>query len=159
MQPQALPANPQAYAQLSDKLASLSLPRVQGQATSTMATQWSGKTFKLEPNALHLEDISLAFGNESSTLTVSDDCGEHLIQVGHGAWLKGTVDGADNGVEPIAACGGWTAAETYDVRVCYTEREVGAILRFHNGNGELQMEVEPSVSWGSTEIKLITGRL
>ena len=41
------------------------------------------------------------------------------------------------GDEPVAACGAWTAEDTYEVRVCYYEGELGSVFRFHYASGEL----------------------
>lgn len=157
MQPAALPANPQAQNQLCDKLANLSLPLPQGEPTSALAANWSGTEYRLESNELHLESVAIEFGDARSTLSVRDDRGEFRIEVGNGTWSHGAVRGHGNGAEPLAACGAWASEATYEVRVCYTEREIGSVLRFHYDNGELQLTVEPNVSWGSTEIRSISG--
>src|SRR5207244_2269634 len=64
MQPQALPAAPQAYGELCDKLAVLSLPLPKGQPSSPRAEQWGGKTYKLESNDLRLESVAIKFDHE-----------------------------------------------------------------------------------------------
>ena len=61
--------------------------------------------------------------------------------------------------EPIAACGAWTAEDTYEVRICYYESVFCPVLRFHFTSDELQLEVDPNVSWGPTTVRTITGRV
>ena len=80
------------------------------------------------------------------------------IRVGYGKWLKGTTDlrGHDN--EPIAAAGTWTAEDAYEVRICYYHSPFCPVFRFRYLNGELQMEVEPNVSWGPTAAIAIKGQ-
>jgi hypothetical protein len=157
MQPGALPADPQAYGQLCDKLADLSLPLPKGQPSSPMAEQWSGKTVQLESNELQLESVAIQFGDRRSTLVVRDKGGEHAIQVGYDAWLKGTTNVHGYGNESLAACGAWTAEDTYEVRMCYYEGVFCPVFRFHYTGGELQVEVEPNVSWGPPTVKTIAG--
>jgi CubicO group peptidase (beta-lactamase class C family) len=159
MQPKALPADPQTYGQLSDKLAVLSLPPPKGPPSSARAEQCSGKTYTLESNDLKLESIAINFGYERSMLIVRDARGEHPIQVGYLTWLKGTTDVRGHGDEPVAACGAWTTEDTYEMRVCYYEGVFCPVLRFHYTSGELQLEIEPNVSWGSTTVSTITGRV
>lgn len=159
MQPEALPADPQAYGKLYDKLAVLSLPLPKGQPSSPKVEQWWGKTYKLENNDLKLESVAIKFGDEHGTLIVRDERGEHPMQVGYATWLKGTTDMRGHGDEPVAACGAWTAEDTYEVRVCYYEGVFCQVFRFHYTSGELQLEVEPNVSWGPTTVTAITGRV
>jgi len=159
MQPAALPADPQACAELRDKLAGLSLPLPKGQPSSPMAQQWSGKTCKLERNELQLESVAIEFGDERSTLVARDERGQHAIQVGYDTWLKGITNVRGHDAEPVAACGAWTKEDTYEVRICYYERVFCPLFRFHYTRGELQLEVEPNVSWGPTTVRTITGRV
>jgi CubicO group peptidase (beta-lactamase class C family) len=159
MQPRALPADPQAYNELCDKLAVLSLPLPKGGPSSPNAKQWRGKTYKLESNDLKLESVAIQFGDQRSTLTVRDERGEHLIQVAYATWLKGTTGARGRSDEPIAACGAWTAEDTYEVRVCCYEDAFCPVLRFHYSSDELQLEVEPNTSWDwdPTTVTKITG--
>ena len=147
MQPRALPANSQAYNELRDKLAILSLPLPNGGASSPSAEQWSGKTYKLESNHLKFESAAIQFGDRSNTLILCDEHGEHLIQISTSTWLKGITGVRGRGDEPIAACGAWTAEDTYEVRVCCYEDAYCPIFRFHYTSGELQLEVEPNATW------------
>mgnify|MGYP001022096164 CR=1 FL=1 len=80
------------------------------------------------------------------------------MPVGYGAWLKGMSDLRGRGEEPIAACGAWTADDTYEARVAYYESEVGLVLRCHYGDDQVRLEVAPNVSWGSTDPTTIIGR-
>jgi CubicO group peptidase (beta-lactamase class C family) len=101
LQPETLPANPQAYKELRDKLASLSLPLAEGQPSSPLAVQYSGKRFNLENDSeLQLESITLEFGDAPSKLIVRDERGEHAIPIGYAEWQMGHSGYSD---EPVAA--------------------------------------------------------
>ena len=147
MQPEPLPADSQAYNELCDKLAILSLPLANGSASSPRAEQWSGKIYKLESNYLYLESTTLQFGNSSSTLILRDQRGEHPIRVGYSTWLKGISNMRGRGDEPIAVSGAWTAEDTYEVRVCCYEDNYCPIFRFRYSDDGLQLEVEPNATW------------
>jgi hypothetical protein len=157
LQPETLLANPQAYKELRDKLASLSLPLAEGQPSSPLAEQYSGKSFNLENDSeLQLESITLEFGDGPSKLIVRDERGEHAIPIGYAEWQMGHSGYSD---EPVAACGAWTADHTYELRLCYTTRVYCPIFRFHFTGNELHLEVEPNVFWGFAHIRKITGHL
>jgi len=158
MQTGALPADPQAQDELRDKLAALSLPLVEGQPSSQGAEQWSGKTYRLQSNDLKLESVVLRFGDERSTLLIRDEQGEHSIEVGYSTWWKGTTAARARENEPIAACGAWTAEDTYEVRICCCEDVHCPVLRFHFAGDGLTLEVDPNVSWESTAVTTISGR-
>ena len=158
MQAEALPAEPQADGEFRDQLAFLSLPLPKGQASSPNTEQWWGKTYQLESNHLKLETVAINSAHQETTLIVGDERGEHPIQVGDSTWLRGTTDLRGNGYEPVAACGGWTAENIYEVRVCYYESEFCPVLRFHYTSDKLKLEVEPNVSWGTPTVTAITGR-
>jgi len=147
MQPQALPAEAQAYNELCDKLATLSLPLANGGASSPNVEQWSGKTYKLENNHLKLDSVVIQFSEKRNTLILRNERGDYQIQIGYSTWLKGTTAVRGRGEEPIAACGVWTAEDTYEVRICCTEDAYCPVFRFHYMNGELQMEVDPNATW------------
>ena len=159
MQPEPLPADGHAYGELRAKLASLSLPLPEGRATSPSLGQRSGKTYALESNDLKLESVALTFGDGGVTLSVADERGAHPVQVGYGAWLKGTTDLRGLGEEPVAACGAWTTDEVYEVRLAFYASEVGSVLRLHYTDDSLDLEVEPNVSWTSTAPTTIRGRV
>jgi CubicO group peptidase (beta-lactamase class C family) len=161
MQPEALPGNPQAYNELCDKLAALSLPLAKGQDSSPNTGQWSGKTYKLESNHLKFESVAIQFGDRNNSLILCDNLGEHQIQIGTSTWLKGTSNIRGRGDEPVAACGAWTAEDTYEVRVCCNEDAYCPIFRFHYTSDELQLEVEPNATWDwePAGVTKITGRV
>jgi CubicO group peptidase (beta-lactamase class C family) len=156
MQTEALPANPQAYGELREKLAILSLPLPKGQPSSP-AEQWSGKIYKLESNDLNLESIAIKFSHGAGTLIIGDERGEHPIQIGYATWLTGTTDVRGHVDESVAACGAWTADDNYEIRICYYDTMFCPIFRFHYMDSELQLEVEPNVSWGNPQVKRIKG--
>jgi hypothetical protein len=159
MRPRELPADPHAYDALRDKLAGLSLPLPNGRPSSPRAEQQSEKTYTLDDNALKLECVAIAFGDDRGTLVVRDARGEHPAQFGYGTWLTGISDVHGGRDQPVAACGAWSADDTFEIRACFTEGEFCPVLRFHYASGDLRLEVEPNVAWGPTTVTTITGRL
>jgi CubicO group peptidase (beta-lactamase class C family) len=159
MQPEALPADPQANEELFAKLGFLSLPLPKGQLSSPWAERRSEKVFQLESNDLKLESVAIKFEAECNTVIVRDERGEHSMKIGGGRWLKGTTDARGRDEEPVAAAGAWTAEDTYELRICYYEAVFCPVFRFRYTNRGLRLEVEPNVSWGATTPMMITGRM
>lgn len=147
MQADTLPANSQAHKELCDKLATLSLPLANGQASSPIAGQWSGKSYKLENNRFGIESVIIQFSEKGNTLILHDQRGDHPIQIDSSTWLKGTSDARARGNEPIATSGAWTADDTYEARICCTEDAYCLILRFHYAGNELRLELDPNATW------------
>jgi CubicO group peptidase (beta-lactamase class C family) len=158
MQPEALPANPQGYEALSEKLAGLSLPLPKGQPSSPSMSQWSGETYKLAANFLRLDAVTTEFGDRNCTLILRDERGDHKIRVGYDAWLNGTTHFRGYADESISAAGAWTSEDCFEIRLCYTHSFFCPVLRFRYGSADLQIEVEPNVSWDLSTATLITGK-
>jgi CubicO group peptidase (beta-lactamase class C family) len=159
MQPTALPSDPHARRELCEKLAVLSLPLPAGEPSSPMMDRWWGETYRLESNHLRIESVAIKRGQGRSTLILRDERGEHRIQVGYGTWLKDTTDIRGHAEEPVAASGAWTAEDIYEIRICYYHSQFCPVFRFRYLAGDLQMEVEPNVSWAPPTVTKITGRV
>jgi CubicO group peptidase (beta-lactamase class C family) len=134
VQPQSLPQNPQARAELQKRLASLALKVPTGQPTSPMAGIVSGKTFKLGDNDLDLKSASFIFDAEGCRFTSKDSEHEYPIACGAGRWQRGktTLPGTPprliSGGAPksrteskVATSGAWTDQRTYRMVLRYYE--------------------------------------
>ena len=158
MEPVALPDNPQALAELREKLAALTLPLPEGQPTSPAATHCSGQTYLLENNELNLKSVAVTFGSDLTSVVVEDERGTHMVEVGYGAWHKGTSDVHGNLEQAVAACGAWTSDDIYEVRICFCEGEFCLVLHFDFEGDTLRLAYEPNVAWGNPTKSIITGQ-
>lgn len=133
--------------------------------TSPDAAQWSGKVYTLADNPLDLQSVALDFAPDGSTLTVADARGTRAVAVGCCDWRRGAgarlgpfdLHGAEPEAEPLAACGDWTAAATYEARICYYECELAHVLRFHFVGADLRLEIEPNVAWEDPKVTILSG--
>jgi CubicO group peptidase (beta-lactamase class C family) len=163
---QPLPADPAAHNALRVRLANLALPLAPGVPTPPDAAQWSGKVYTLADNPLGLQRVALDFAAGGSALTVADARGTRAVAVGCCDWRRGAgarlghfdLHGAEPEAEPLAACGDWTAAATYEARICYHESELAHVLRFHFAGADLRLEIEPNVAWEDPKVTTLTGR-
>jgi hypothetical protein len=158
MQPKTLPADPASCEALRGKLAALSLPLPQGQSSSPGMSQWSAKAYKLAANFLRLDSVAIEFDDRDCTLILRDERGDHKIRVRYDAWLNGTSSFRGYANEPISAAGAWTSENSFEVRLCYPHSFFCLVLRFRYGSEDLEIEVDPNVSWDPSTAILITGK-
>jgi CubicO group peptidase (beta-lactamase class C family) len=143
----ALPEDRDAYGALEARLAALTLPVVTGADASPMVRSISGTTYILESNDLGIERIRLDVDTGNTSMTMSNGRGEHTFAIGYGHWIAGRSDQRMGTMERMAACGAWTSDNTFEVRICYTESEVGGVIHMRFDEGRITAKVTPNVSW------------
>jgi CubicO group peptidase (beta-lactamase class C family) len=84
-----LPANDQAATQLKQKLESLALPTPERSVKSSMVGQISGKSFSLEANDRHFENIGLQFKDDVCSLKLKTNAATYELSFGPGKWQLG----------------------------------------------------------------------
>ena len=158
MKSAALPDNRSARGQLERKLASLALAPQPGQRSSALATALSGKTYILDPNEQGIETLAFDFGAESSVVIARDRYGEHRIACGSDAWLSGTTTLGSGEPQRVAASGAWLAADTYVVKLCYSETPFCYTFTCHFTDDRLTVDSHVNVAFGPTEQPQLVGR-
>ncbi|MGC4108164.1 MAG: serine hydrolase [Thermomicrobiales bacterium] len=153
----ALPDDPTAQEALTAKLASLALPVPVGASTSPHAASLTGKTFALAENTLGAKTVSMEAGTDSVALTLVSERDTLSVSAGYGAWIAGRSAGRGQGEEPVAASAAWTDPDTLEVRVCFTESETCPIFRIHAKDEGITLDIDPNVSWGSSQATPIEG--
>jgi CubicO group peptidase (beta-lactamase class C family) len=118
LKPAALSTDKASSDRLASKLSGLMLPAQAGEPTSAAAKSAVGRRYTLAPNAQTAESIALdsidARGEAAFTIRTAG-ADQHLVAA-PGAWRKASM--TINGVaEPVAASGGWTADDTYTLKV------------------------------------------
>lgn len=109
---EAIPEDAAAHQHLTEKLSSLNLPPLAGQASSPTAAQVSGKTYTFEPNGLNVKTMSLKFNETGCAIRINTGGYEETISCGHNAWQFGETMLFNQPWElepaPIAVSGAWT---------------------------------------------------
>jgi len=159
MQDSPLPQNAEVQQQLEDKLASLQLKTVPGEASSNLAKKLSGSTFQFEPNDRGMQSVSFDFGNKASTITVTSDQGERVIACGYESWVPGRMPFMSAQPEPVAACGAWIEPNVYRVKLAATETPYIQQLDFRFDKDSVMFNLEFNVFFGERKWKAIKGRL
>ena len=119
MQAEKLPEDPAAQEKLAQKLQKLELPVVKGRTITPTAEQVSGKRFLFDENGQKIKALTFDFDKEGCLLSIEDEHGKHRVEIGSGAWRLSNTDLDPRGPRYVAACGNWTAEDTYTFRLRY----------------------------------------
>ncbi|MCW3116397.1 MAG: serine hydrolase [Chitinophagaceae bacterium] len=87
IQQDKLPVNKTMTANLKRKLHALALP-LSLKSSSVMASSIAGKTFDLEPNEKHLQNITFNFNGNICRVILKSDTAVHTLDFGAGSWQK-----------------------------------------------------------------------
>jgi CubicO group peptidase (beta-lactamase class C family) len=158
MQPTPVPDEPAAQAALERRLANLALHPIEGQPTAPTAARISGKTYRFAANLQKLEQLRLDIDEEGATLTVRDERGDHQVKAGAGEWRFSTTTIDEHGVLRSAACGVWTAEDTYALDLCLFETPFRATIVCRFIDDRVLCKYLLNVSFGPTELPEIEGR-
>jgi len=166
MRQSPLPADDRARQKLERTLKTLSLPTLE---SATSAMKVSGKKYVFPANDRKLEAIKLEDGGKDAgvTLIARFDGAEQRITCGCGTWQKGRIAWSADRVlsggivtqQPVAACGAWTANDTFTARLCFYETPYITTIRLKFSERELQYNAETNVGFGPTKEPQLTGRL
>jgi hypothetical protein len=154
-----LPADPAAHSTLAEKLSGLVHELPPGTHTSPTAPRVSRQTYRFPPNDAQLDELTLDFGAESCELRVRDNRGEHRVVCGHGTWRRGETTLDHHGRQAVAASGAWTAEDTYEIRLCYTETPFCPTITCRFVGDRVLVDYRVNASFGPTELPQLEGRL
>lgn len=151
-----LPPDPTAYAALTQKLSTLTLPPVQGAPTST-AARVSGKAFVMEENMQQIKTITFDF--EARRVTLHTEHGEQAIPFGYGRWVDGERIRLDSPMSRrVAASGAWTDENTFVLGLCFYETPFCPTLTFRFDRDELTFAFKANVAFGPLERPPVMGK-
>jgi CubicO group peptidase (beta-lactamase class C family) len=162
--PDTLPEDAAAHDALTAKLTSLSLAVPEGATTSPLAADVSGKRYTVASNSQGITAVELQFEGETPVLTIEDADGPHVIPVGTGQWRrvrtgfkKHINELFDTPDQALSARGAWTADNTFDAKLAFTETPytMNAVFAFNGDQVTLNMSY--NVRWGSATEPEITG--
>jgi CubicO group peptidase (beta-lactamase class C family) len=158
MQAAPLPENPAAQAALQQKLARLALLAQSGRATSPLAAEVSGRTYRFVKSEQDVDTITLAIDEGGAMLMVQDSNGTHEVRAAVGSWLQGTTTLIDGRAFAVAASSAWTSDDTYVIRLCFNETPFCPTLTYRFSGDQLTAEWRDNVSFGPLEHPPLIGR-
>ncbi|MBX3064772.1 MAG: serine hydrolase [Anaerolineae bacterium] len=160
MEAEPLVDDPVSQQRLTEKLHRLSLPSLQKGSGSALASEVTGRTYKVDANELQVETITLNFSESDCTLSITRSKGEETIPCGYATWLHGQTSlfNEESVTNPqlAAACASWLAADSLKLIVRLYETPFYYTLVFHFVGTELMLETQVNVSLGSTRPLLLT---
>lgn len=151
-----------AYNRLTEKLSSLTITPVQGQATSAISTEISGKSYSFDSNEMNLEGMTLDFDETGCILTVKTTQAEETIPCGYNTWREGstTLFNAAHITRPAitAASCAWTADDCLTVIVRLHETPFYHNFVCHFDGNELVIDTWINVSFAPSQKLQLTGK-
>jgi hypothetical protein len=136
MQAEPLLENSQTTHALKERLAHLALPLTKTlPAEPSTTARISSRTLQLEPNSLHINEISFTFDQDTCTCTIRDDKDtQHVIHCGQTDWMLSESSLWHPQRPPVsllvAAHGGWTDDHKFVMTWQYIETPFSHIFTF-----------------------------
>ena len=162
MQGGSLPADGEGNRKLQAKLASLALPVQKGNASARVPREASGKRFIFAPNTQKVDALGIEFGTDGNAVTVVGKFNggvEQRIGCGDGEWKKGRSAFGTFPEQPAAACGAWTADDTFTAKLCFTETPYLITLTLSFSGDNFHFDATRNVSFGPTKSGPLVGEL
>jgi len=117
MKDEALPEDQQSFSNLQTKLDYLKLDVVQGNPSSGLAAEISGKKYIIEKDNYDFDAVSFNLSEDKKSITFWVNDKEQTLDVGYGEMLKGTMTLPRLGEAAVASSGAWTVDDTYLVEI------------------------------------------
>jgi len=154
-----LPPNTAADKALTTKLAALTLAPQTETAASTVASAVTGQRYAFDSNPQTLEWASIGVpvsGSGAITVTFHMDGTDQTITSAPGAWRKGTlrIKGVD---DVVASSGGWSANDTYTLKVVRYRTPFITTYRFQFADDALHLTVDQNVGPPDTLTRELRG--
>lgn len=155
-----LPSDPDGQGALQSRLKTLSLPVPQGRPTTSTADQVSGRTYRCDPNELHIEAITPQFSDGTCTFVLKTQDGEETIVIGFENWKQGSVRLFRQNLlfdrTLTASIGAWVSDDTYTAVICLYETPFYHRWTCHFMDDGLMVEVGINVSLESMKPVVLT---
>jgi len=165
LQPQALPAHPEAVRQLEEKLAHLEVPPAQGAATSPLTAKVLKRTYEFPANEQQLERLELAAADSGKTLSLTlriagkdwiIPCGYREWKKSRAPWMGGKL--AQFPDEPTAGTFAWSGDDTCVLKLCAFETPYQRMLTLKFAGDEVVLDSELNVAFGPAKQTQLTGQ-
>jgi CubicO group peptidase (beta-lactamase class C family) len=159
LQPAALPADAAALGRLQQTLGQLVLTPVT--ASSAPTVQLSGRRYAVEAKPGGLVQ-SVAFGAptaEGQPLRLVVNGATEDIVVPAGGWRRLADSALGTPEDPVAVSGGWTAPDTFTLKICHYRTPFMPTARLRLVGEQLLIDVENNVGFGNTKPPQLVGQL
>jgi hypothetical protein len=144
------------YEKLKNKLDSLRLLLPEGQEKSLIEDRIHGKSYRLESNPLHIDEISFAFTSESIIVNINENGHKKDYSFGVGKWNVGTFI-FDGNSEPVAFTGCWENDTTLTLKGSLLQMPFASNYRIQFEGDQLLLEQKLNVGFEQPEPICIKG--
>ena len=138
----SLPANPEGVEELNTKLKQLAISTVQGEESSDIATEVSGKTCAMEANAASIQSITFNFEASPVEITITTDQGLQTFKADYQNVVKGTLASPFLVSDKVAVSGAWENTDTYSAKLIYYESPQSVKYTFRFEGNTLYWDTE-----------------
>lgn len=158
-QSETLPENSDAAKQLATKLASLQLPTLAGNETSSVADAINKKRYAIEKNAQNIEGVTFEIGPNNSVAIQLEIAGKTItIPHGYQKWINSEYQFSGAPAQPVAASGAWTSTSEYTSKLPLYTTPFTMTMKFQFDGDKLKIDTESNVSFGPTKSPSLTGQ-
>lgn len=165
METDSLPADPDTYAQVTDRLASLSLPKPQGMGSSPLTQKVSRRCYVFahddKSDGGHKpmpQSITWRFEETSTVLTIADSTGEHHIMFGLEDWCYSETTLHHTIARPIAGIGTWIDNNTFQGKFCFLETPFCPMITCRFEADRVFYDFELNINFGPTKRPQLVGQ-
>jgi CubicO group peptidase (beta-lactamase class C family) len=157
MKPGKLEEDDASRSKLERTLKNLSLrvPVAAGTPTKVLGT-----TYVFGPNRTSLDALKLeSSGKDGGITLVGRFPGvEQRIDCGRGVWKKGKAGWDGFSKQPMAACGAWTADDTFTAKLCFYETPFTLTVKLKFSGKEVRYDSALNVSFGPAKRPQLVGK-
>jgi CubicO group peptidase (beta-lactamase class C family) len=158
MKEDALPADEESYLELQNKLKTLELEPIQGNPTSGLAAEISGKKYILEGEDTDFEAITFGLVSNDKSITMWHAEEELTLPIGYGEMLPGKMTIPGLGNVPVASSGAWTSENTFRAMMYNYESPHAIIYDFTFEDNKILVDSEFNVTFGPAKRPQVIGK-
>lgn len=160
MHTDALRDDTAAHTNLTHKLNSLSILPVEGEASTLITSQVSGRTYAVDENELTIQTITFSFTETTSAITLKTTGSRETILCGYGLWQRSQTTLFKQPLlfdqAWVATSGAWTSEDTFTIIFRLYETPFYYTMICHFADNEMLMEIQINVSLESTKPLVMT---
>jgi CubicO group peptidase (beta-lactamase class C family) len=157
MQEEALPADEESLSALNNKLESLKINAVQGNPSSDLAAEISGKMYNIHQENSEYSAISFDLASDNKTISMWINGEEQEAPVGYGEMLTGEMVIPGFGKTTVGTSGAWTSENTYRVFMYHVESPHAIFYTFTFNGNEVAIDSEYNVTFGPAARPQVVG--
>jgi CubicO group peptidase (beta-lactamase class C family) len=151
-----------AHTHLANKLNSLSIMPVEGEASSPIASQVSERTYTVDVNELAIQTITFSFTETTCDITLKTAENQETILCGCGTWQRSQTTLFKQPLlfdqAWVATSGAWTNEDTFTIIFRLYETPFYYTMVCHFADDEMLIEIYVNVSLESTKPLVMTAK-